>query len=140
MRCGRTNAEHGDALPFLTRGPDAGHSGYRRAREPNGRIAALDGIQRRTIELEGLPQLGKLSRRWHHFFPRRQPPLEMLAAGILLARLVGMRRKSWHGTVEISIARVFRVGRGNHAAGAGCAVAPLFSQSVQSKYLFEYLE
>ena len=61
-------------------------------------------------------------------FSRQQPPLELLANGILLARLVGIHRKSWAHTIIGRTRPSCRVGRAIRAAGAGCVVAPLFSR------------
>ena len=52
----------------------------------------------------------------------------MLAARILLARLVGIHRKSWAQTIIGRTRPSCRVERAIRAAGAGCAVAHLFAR------------
>ena len=53
-------------------------------------------------------------------FARQQPPLEMLVAGILLARLVGIHRKSW---AQAIIGRIRPSCRVERTIGAGGRVA-----------------
>ena len=55
---------------------------------------------------------------------RQQPPLELLAAGILLARLVGLHRKPWAQAIIGRTRPSFRVER-TTCNGAGGPVARL---------------
>ena len=75
-------------------------------------------VIKRVLPIEGPINWGSCHSRWHKVFPA----VTTLRPGAyinFLASLVGIHRKSWHRTVEISIARVFRLGRAIRAAAAG---------------------
>ena len=83
--------------------------------------------RRRLLRSKG-ESIGEVVTAVAPLFSRQQPPLELLANGILLARLVGIHRKSWAHTIIGRTRPSCRVGRAIRAAGAGCVVAPLFSR------------
>ena len=93
--------------------------GWRRPR-PGGH-ARISFWPRRSKHGSKGRSIGEVVTAVAHVFAQRQPPLELLAAGILLARLVGIHRKSWAQTI---IGRIRPPCRVERTIGAGGPVAP----------------
>ena len=62
-------------------------------------------------------QVGEVVTGGGTMFAQRQQPLQMLATGILLARLVGIHRQSWAQAIISRTRPSCRVERGIRAAG-----------------------